>query len=320
MTDGTVIALSGGVGGAKLVLGLAHALSSDRLLVVTNTGDDFDHFGLRICPDTDTVIYTLSNLADPERGWGRVDESWNFMKAVTDLGGEDWFNLGDRDLALHVLRTQRLKAGASLSAVTADITETLGIAVPIVPMCDEPVATMVDTPQGRMAFQHYFVRERCAPRVTGFKFEGIDAARPAPALNEAMSAEPGAIILAPSNPFVSVAPILTVPGMRALLRNCGAPIVAVSPIVGGRALKGPAAKMMDELGMPASALEIARHYADFIDGLVIDETDANLASAIEELGIRAHIAPTIMRSLDDRIDLARQSVDFATRLRENVRR
>lgn len=320
MTGGTVIALSGGVGGAKLVLGLAHVLPSDRLLVVTNTGDDFDHFGLRICPDTDTVIYTLSNLADPERGWGRVDESWNFMKVVTDLGGEDWFNLGDRDLALHVLRTQRLKAGASLSAVTADIAENLGIAVPIVPMCDEPVATMVDTPQGRLAFQQYFVRERCAPRVTGFEFEGIDAARPAPALAEAISAEPGAIILAPSNPFVSVAPILTVPGMQRLLRNCGAPIVAVSPIVGGRALKGPAAKMMDELGTPASALEIARHYTDFIDGLVIDETDANLAPAIEDLGIQAHIAPTIMRSLDDRIDLARQTVDFASRLRESVRR
>lgn len=320
MTGGTVIALSGGVGGAKLVLGLAHVLPSDRLLVVTNTGDDFDHFGLRICPDTDTVIYTLSNLADPERGWGRVDESWNFMKVVTDLGGEDWFNLGDRDLALHVLRTQRLKAGASLGAVTADIAENLGIAVPIVPMCDEPVATMVDTPQGRLAFQQYFVRERCAPRVTGFEFEGIDAARPAPALAEAILAEPGAIILAPSNPFVSVAPILTVPGMRMLLRNCGAPIVAVSPIVGGRALKGPAAKMMDELGTPASALEIARHYTDFIDGLVIDETDANLAPAIEDLGIQAHIAPTIMRSLDDRIDLARQTVDFASRLRESVRR
>ncbi len=320
MTDGTLIALSGGVGGAKLVLGLAHVLPPERLLVVTNTGDDFDHFGLRICPDTDTVIYTLSNLADPERGWGRVDESWNFMKAVTELGGEDWFNLGDRDLALHVLRTKQLKTGASLSEVTAGIAENLGIAVPIVPMCDEPVATMVDTPQGRLAFQHYFVRERCVPQVKGFEFEGIDAARPAPALVEALAAEPDAIVLAPSNPFVSVAPILTVPGMRTLLRNCGAPIVAVSPIVGGRALKGPAAKMMDELGTPVSALEIARHYIEFIDGLVIDETDADLAPAIEELGIRTHIAPTIMRSLDDRIDLARQTVDFATRLRESVRR
>ncbi len=320
MTGGTVIALSGGVGGAKLVLGLSHVLPSDRLLVVTNTGDDFDHFGLRICPDTDTVIYTLSNLADPERGWGRVDESWNFMEAMAQLGGEGWFNLGDRDLALHVLRTDRLRAGASLSAVTSDIAGSLGIAVPVLPMCDEPVATMVNTPQGRLAFQHYFVRERCAPQVTGFEFDGVDAARPAPALVEALAAGPEAIILAPSNPFVSVAPILAVPGMRTLLRGCGAPIVAVSPIVGGRALKGPAAKMMDELGMPASALEIARHYQNFIDGLVIDETDSDLAPAIQELGIGAHIAQAIMRDLDDRIDLARQTVDFAARLRGSIRR
>ena len=305
MTHGPIITLSGGVGGAKLVLGLAHVMPSDRLLVVTNTGDDFDHFGLRICPDTDTVIYTLSGLADPERGWGSADESWNFMQAMAQLGGEEWFNLGDRDLALHVFRTNLLEAGSSLSAVTAEIAGALGIAVPILPMCDEPVATMVETSQGRLSFQHYFVRERCGPKVTGFEFEGVDAARPNPAIVDAIDASPAAVLLAPSNPFVSVGPILAVPSMHTLLRNCGAPIVAVSPIVGGKALKGPAAKMMDELGLPASALEIAHHYRDFIDGLVIDETDAELAPAIEDLGISAQIAPTIMSDLDDRIDLAR---------------
>ena len=181
---------------------------------LTNTGDDFDHFGLRICPDTDTVIYTLSDLADKERGWGRAGESWNFMAAMREIGGADWFNLGDRDLALHVYRTDRLRSGASLSEVTADICGKLGIKVPVLPMCDQPVATMVDTAEGRLAFQHYFVREQCAPQVTGFAFEGMEDAQPNPALASALREKPAAIIVAPSNPYVSVAPILAVPGTR----------------------------------------------------------------------------------------------------------
>lgn len=320
MSTDRIITLSGGVGGAKLVLGLTHALPADRLLVVTNTGDDFDHFGLRICPDTDTVIYTLSDLADRERGWGRTGESWNFMDAMREIGGADWFNLGDRDLALHVYRTDRLNNGASLSEVTAYIADVLGISVPVVPMCDQPVSTMVDTAETRLAFQHYFVREQCAPKVTGFAFDGIDKASPNPALISALDDNSAAVVIAPSNPFVSVAPILAVPGMRDLLRDCGAPIVAVSPIIGGQALKGPAAKMMTELGMPASALEIARHYQNFIDGLIIDEKDAHLAPAISDLGLQVEVTQTIMNDLSDRINLAGQTLDFAARLRGGIKR
>ncbi|MCP4246779.1 MAG: 2-phospho-L-lactate transferase, partial [bacterium] len=212
MNGGRIIALSGGVGGAKLVLGLAHAVPPEWLITVTNTADDFDHFGLRICPDTDTVLYTLSGLADPEKGWGRANETWTFMQAMKDLGGTDWFNLGDGDLALHVLRTERMKKGASLTEITADVANSMGITATVLPMCDQPVATMVDTTQGRLAFQEYFVRERCAPQVTGFEFAGIDSARPNPALVAALADRPEAVIIAPSNPFVSVDPILAIPG------------------------------------------------------------------------------------------------------------
>lgn len=314
MSDRRVIALSGGVGGAKLVLGLSNLLPPERLIVVTNTGDDFDHLGLRICPDTDTVLYTLAGLADPVRGWGRVDETWTFMKAVQEMDGEDWFNLGDGDLALHVLRTNRLHHGASLSEVIADIAGTLGIGAAIVPMSDQTIATMVNTPDGPLAFQHYFVRDRCEPPVTGFAFEGVEKAEPAPALISALNEGPDSIIIAPSNPYVSVDPILAVPGLREQFRKCAVPIVAVSPIVGGDAIKGPAAKMMRELQLEASVLEIARHYRGFIDGLVIDEVDADLAEEIAGMGMVVEIAPTIMRDLNDRINLADFAVNFANRL------
>lgn len=320
MSGGRVIVLSGGVGGAKLVLGLSHAVPAERLVVVTNTADDFDHFGLRICPDTDTVLYTLAGLADPDRGWGRANETWTFMQAMKRLGGADWFNLGDGDLALHVLRTKRLRAGASLTEITAEVAHSMGIEAAILPMCDQPVATMVDTAQGRMAFQDYFVRERCAPRVTGFDFAGIDAAQPNPALVAALAERPEAVIIAPSNPFISVDPILAIPGMRDLLGGCGAPIVAVSPIVGGAAIKGPAAKMMEELGSGATALEIAKHYQGLADGLIIDEQDAALASDVVELGLEVEILPTVMHDLATRIELARQSVAFAARVGGGVER
>lgn len=320
MSGGRIIVLSGGVGGAKLVLGLSHAVPAERLIVVTNTADDFDHFGLRICPDTDTVLYTLSGLADTDRGWGRANETWTFMQAMTGLGGTDWFNLGDGDLALHVFRTERLRAGASLTDITAQAARSMGIEAAVLPMCDQPVTTMVDTTQGRLAFQEYFVRERCAPQVTGFEFIGVDRARPNPTLVAALSDRPRAIIIAPSNPFVSVDPILAVPGMRNLLRDCGAPIVAVSPIVGGAAIKGPAAKMMEELGSGATALEIAKHYQDFADGIVIDELDADLAPDVAALGLEVEVLSTIMHDLPTRIELARQSVAFAARLSGGVGR
>ncbi len=320
MNNGRVIVLSGGVGGAKLVLGLSHVVAPDRLTVVTNTGDDFYHFGLRICPDTDTVLYTLSGLADPEKGWGRADETWTFMQTMKSLGGADWFSLGDSDLALHVLRTERLSAGASLTEITAEVAKSLGISASVLPMCDQPVATKVDTPQGRLDFQEYFVRERCAPQVTGFEFAGIESARPNPALVAMLRDRPSAIIVAPSNPYVSVDPILAIPGMRDLLRGCGAPIIAVSPIIGGAAIKGPAAKMMVELGCGATAIEIAKHYQGFADGIIIDEQDSELASGVGELGLEVEVLPTIMHDLGTRIELAKQSVAFATRLSGGVER
>ncbi len=309
--SGRIVVLSGGVGGAKLALGLAHAVDPKDLMIVTNTGDDFDHYGLRVCPDTDTVLYTLGDVADRERGWGRADESWRFMETFRALGGADWFNLGDRDLALHVLRTARLRGGETLSAITADIARTLGIAAAVIPMSDQPVSTHVETTGGPIPFQHYFVREQCAPVATGFAFEGIAEAAPNPALLEALEAGPRAVLLAPSNPFVSIDPILALPGLRDRLRACGAPVVAVSPIIGGRSIKGPAAKMMAELRMPVSPAGIARHYRGLIDGLVIDEADRALAEEVRAIEPEVTVAQSVMRSLDDRIALARCMIDFA---------
>ncbi|MCR9138693.1 MAG: 2-phospho-L-lactate transferase [Alphaproteobacteria bacterium] len=316
MTGDRIIALSGGVGGAKLVLGLSHVLSAENLMVVTNTADDFDHLGLRICPDTDTVIYTLSGLSDPQRGWGRVNETWKFMEALRAMGGPDWFNLGDGDLALHVMRTDRLNAGETLTDVMRQIAADLGIGPVVVPMCDQPVSTMVQTTDGPLAFQHYFVREQCAPTVTGFEFAGIDAALPNPVLMEALDDKPAAILIAPSNPYVSVDPILAVPGLRSALKQSKTPIIAVSPIIGGQAIKGPAAKMMAELGASVSTVEIARFYQGFVDGLIIDEIDRHLAAEVAAFGIEVRVAQTVMRSLDDRIALARLALSFADELRE----
>jgi len=300
------VVLSGGVGGAKLVLGMAHVAAPETLLVVANTADDFRHLGLHIAPDIDTVVYTLSDLADKERGWGRQGETWNFMAAMRSLGGEDWFNLGDGDMAMHVERTRRLEAGESLTDVTAALARALGIEVPILPMTDDRVATVVETADGPLAFQHYFVRDRCALAVTGFRFDGIEAARPNPALmNRLAGGGVDAVVIAPSNPFVSVDPILKLPGLRAALKDAGVPIAAVSPIVGGEAIKGPAAKMMAELGMPATALEVARHYRDLVDVMVIDEVDAAQETDIRALDMDVVVAQTVMRSLDDRKDLAR---------------
>ncbi|NKB53578.1 MAG: 2-phospho-L-lactate transferase [Rhizobiaceae bacterium] len=315
MSPGKIIALSGGVGGAKLVLGLSHVLPDDRLMVVTNTGDDFDHFGLRICPDTDTVIYTLADLADKTKGWGRADESWTFMKTTRSLGGEDWFNLGDGDLALHVMRTQALARGQSLSDVTASVSKAWNIGVQIVPMCDQAVATTVKTETGSLAFQHYFVRDQCQPVVTGFDFEGIDQATANPIALDALGQGPDAIILTPSNPYVSIDPILKTPGMRPAIEASDAPVIAVSPIVGGAAIKGPAAKMMSELGVPATVLEVAKHYSGLVDAMVIDEIDGHLASAIQDLGMEVSVVPTVMTGLEDKIALAKDVLALVRRLK-----
>ena len=293
-----VAALSGGVGGAKLALGLAHAGAD--LTVIANVGDDFEHMGLAVSPDVDTLVYTLSGLADADRGWGRSGETWSFMAALGELGGETWFNLGDRDLAMHVLRGARLAAGEPLSAVTADIARRLGVGAEILPATDQRLRTVVGTPAGPLGFQQYFVRERTAPAVTGFLFEGAAAARPAPGVVEALDGAER-IVICPSNPYISIDPILAVPGLRASVREA----VAVSPIVGGNAVKGPTAKMMNELGLPSTSLEIARHYRGLVSTLVIDRSDRGEAEMIEAEGVRVVVAPTLMADLADRIRLAR---------------
>lgn len=312
---GHVIALCGGVGGAKLAFGLAGVLEAHDLTIVVNTGDDFEHLGLTICPDVDTVVYTLSGLADRERGWGLAGETWGFMSALKRLGGEAWFNLGDHDLAMHVERTRRLVAGESLSQVTAELSRRLGIAHAVVPMSDAPVRTYVETDRGALPFQTYFVREQCAPVISGFEFRGCHDARPARAF-EAALARPdlAVVVICPSNPYVSIDPILSLPGVRQALRRRRAPCVAVSPIVAGQAIKGPLAKMLGELGLPVDNAAIVDHYAGLIDGLVIDGADADEASALEERGVDVFTTSTLMRSDDDRRRLAQDALGFAAGL------
>ncbi|HEY1899310.1 MAG TPA: 2-phospho-L-lactate transferase [Steroidobacteraceae bacterium] len=299
---GHVVALCGGVGGAKLAHGLAMALPPAELSVIVNTGDDFQHLGLHICPDLDSVLYALAGVSDPVRGWGRRDETWTFMEALKDLGGESWFQLGDRDLALHVERTWRLARGATLSEVTAHLCRALGIAVRVLPMSDDPVRTRVLTAEGWLDFQEYFVHRQCQPAVRDFVFAGAEAAQAqTDALAALQRADLRAIIICPSNPFVSVEPILAVPGVRAALRRAGAPVIAVTPIIGGKAIKGPAAKMMAELGLEVSAAGVARRYADLIDGFIIDLDDA----ASQPLSaVRFFSAATLMSTTEDRLRLA----------------
>ncbi|MDB5451549.1 MAG: LPPG:Fo 2-phospho-L-lactate transferase [Caulobacteraceae bacterium] len=312
---GHVIALSGGVGGAKLACGLARVLAPEDLTLVVNTGDDFDHLGLRVCPDIDSVAYAMAGLSDRERGWGLAGETWGFMTALKRLGGTDWFNLGDHDLAMHVERTRRLAAGQTLSQATADLTRALGLRHTIVPMSDDPVRTFVETDAGRLAFQEYFVRERCAPRVRSLDYVGAETARPASALMAALARpDLDAIVICPSNPYLSVDPILALPGVTEAIRRAHAPCVAVSPIVGGQALKGPAAKLMAELGAQASGLGIAAHYRGLIDGLVIDSRDAAEAAALEGQGLAVLAVPSVMITDEDRARLARDCLGFARRL------
>jgi LPPG:FO 2-phospho-L-lactate transferase len=289
-----IVALAGGVGGARLAVGLAAVLPADRLTIVVNTGDDFEHLGLSICPDLDTVMYTLAGLNNPALGWGRADETWSFMQTLESLGGDAWFKLGDRDLAVHVLRTAALARGERLSDITRTLTQRLGITHAVVPMSDEPVRTTVITKEGELPFQDYFVRRRCEPEVSGFRFEGAANARVPDALRAIIGSPLEAVIVCPSNPFVSVAPMLAVPEIRDWLERRTFPVVAVSPIVGGEAVKGPAAKMMRELGVYASASGVAKHYGALVDAWVIDERDASEKPAIEALGKRVRVTDTLM--------------------------
>ena len=306
-----VVALCGGVGGAKLALGLSRVLANE-LTVIVNTGDDFEHLGLHVSPDLDTVLYTLAGLEDRDRGWGRSDETWNFMGALAQLGGEDWFRLGDRDLAIHVLRTQWLRSGQPLSGFVSAVAERLGILARIVPMSDDPVRTAVETGEGWLPFQRYFVERRCEPAVSKVSFEGATEAR---ASEEAVSALqcPGleAIVICPSNPYLSIDPILAVPGIRSALTDSTAPVVAVSPIIGGQAVKGPTTKIMGELGFETTSAAIAEHYWGLIDGLMVDVSDVADASRLE---VVVGAAPTLMRDLADRERLARSALDFARRV------
>lgn len=310
-TAGKVVAISGGIGGAKLALGLSRVIANATdLTIVVNTGDDFRHLGLTVSPDIDTVLYTLSGLADPVRGWGRRDESWNFMAALADIGGETWFQLGDRDLALHVERSRWLAAGGTLTAFTARVATAFGIAARILPMSDDPVATMIETADGTLPFQDYFVRLRCAPAITGLRFAGAGAAAAQPEVLAALAAA-DAIVICPSNPYLSIDPILAVPGIRAAIAAARAPVVAVSPLVGGKAVKGPTGKIMAELGVPATPAAVARHYAGLIDGLVIDHADG---AAAGDLPIPVRVTATLMETLDDRERLAADSLAFAAEL------
>ena len=312
MSRRLVVALSGGIGGAKLALGLSRVLPSDELLLVANTGDDFEHLGLSISPDIDTLTYVLAGLDNPVTGWGRRDETWSFMDSIGALGGEDWFRLGDRDLALHVERTRRLRLGQTLSEVTADICRRLGIGARVVPMSDDRVRTRVRSDAGWIDFQDYFVRQQCRPVVRELAFEGVALARPQADIMAALSSgELRAVIVCPSNPFISVEPILAIPGMRDAIKASGGPVVAVSPIIGGLAVKGPTAKMMRELGLEASAAGVAARYGDLLDGYIIDHADAD---AVGNVGARVTIARTLMKSLHDRETLARVTLDAADAL------
>jgi LPPG:FO 2-phospho-L-lactate transferase len=296
-----VVALSGGIGGAKLTLGLSRVLAADELMVVANTGDDFEHLGLAISPDLDTLMYTLAGLDDPQRGWGRRDETWTFMAALAALGGETWFQLGDGDLATHVERTRRLAGGETLSAVTAGLCRKLGVAVQIVPMSNDRVRTRLRTTEGWLDFQDYFVRRRCEPAVREVSYHGAAAAQVQPDLVAALR-DPGlrAVVICPSNPLLSIEPILAIRGMREAIAGCAAPVVAVSPIIGGRAVKGPTAKMLAELGVPVTAQAVAERYADLLDAYVLDDADA----ASTALAIPVTVTPTLMSSIEDRERLA----------------
>jgi len=300
---GNVTTLAGGVGAAKLLAGLVETVDPSNVTIIANTGDDIDLHGLRICPDIDTVVYTLAGVVDPERGWGIRDDSFECLKWLDRYGAPAWFNLGDRDLATHIRRTSRLAERASLSQVTEEMTRALGVKARVFPMTDSYAPTMIRTEEGRMHLQEYFVRRRCEPSIRAIEYQDIERARPAPGVLESIAGT-DLIIVCPSNPFISIGPILAVPGVREALVQTNASIAAVSPIVGGRAIKGPAAAMLRDLGFEVSAAGVARMYRDFVRVFVLDQTDAALAPLVEDMGMRALVTNTIMESQADKRALA----------------
>lgn len=303
-----IVALAGGVGGAKLAHGLAQNLAPEDLTVIVNTGDDFEHYGLYVCPDLDTVCYTLAGLANPGTGWGRIDETWNAINNASRLGGPNWFNLGDQDLGTHLERTRRLREGQCLTQITQDFCKAWGVQHSIFPMTDQKVRTIVNTEEGELAFQEYFVHRRCEPQVKSFRFEGAATAEPAPGVREAIQSA-DAIIICPSNPWVSIDPILHI--LSPLLIDEGPRVrVAVSPIIGGETVKGPAAKMYRELGIEPSAFAVANHYRDLLTGFVLDSVDQKLQGEIMRLNMQVFVTNTLMNSHDDRSRLAQELLGF----------
>jgi LPPG:FO 2-phospho-L-lactate transferase len=307
-----IVALAGGVGGAKLVDGLAQILRPGELTVVVNTGDDFEHLGFYICPDVDTVCYTLAGMANPKTGWGRIGETFEILENVKKLGGPGWFRIGDKDLATHLERTRRLRAGELLSQITQVFCQAWGVRHIVLPMSDQPVRTMVSTIGfGELPFQEYFVHQNCRPKVKGFRFIGIESAKPAPGVLDAIESA-DAVIICPSNPWVSIDPILALEGLRSSLVS--KTIVAVSPIISGKTVKGPAAKMFAELGILPSALAVARHYENLLSGFIVDRDDSDLAI---DFSIPITITNIIMNNQDDRHSLAQDVLDSIQVLRNS---
>ena len=309
-----VLALAGGVGGAKMAAGLQAVLPPGALTVLVNTGDDFEHWGLAISPDLDTVLYNLAGVQNPAVGWGRRDDSFTALAALSAIGGEEWFRIGDRDLAVHLRRNEWLRQGHTLTEVTDRLRRSFGVAGPILPMADEPVRTLVHTDEGDLPFQHYFVRRRCEPVVFDVTYVGAADAHLSSAVRYAIHAA-DLIVICPSNPYLSIDPILAIPHMRRHLLECKAPVVAVTPIVGGRALKGPAAKMMREMGQMPSPLTVIDYFADLLDGFVLDEEDASLAEAA---GLPLLVTNTIMSTPAVRSALGQSVLDFGLALRTSL--
>lgn len=307
-----IVALAGGVGGARLADGLAQIQPSHSLTVIVNTGDDFEHFGLTICPDLDTVCYTLAGIANPVTGWGRSGETFQALETLADLGGATWFRVGDKDLGLHLERTLRKKSGQTLSQITQHICKSFGITATVLPMSDDTVPTWVYTTEGALPFQEYFVRRQCQPQVTGFRFEGAEKAKPAPGALQAIQ-KADFVVICPSNPWVSIDPILSIPGIRSALEK--KKVVAVSPIIGGLAVKGPAAKMYAEMGIQPSAFSVAKHYQGLLNGFILDHQDAKLEMGISDLGIKTLVTNTLMKTSLDRRQLASEVIQFAEKIR-----
>jgi len=303
-----VAVLAGGVGAARFLEGLTHVVPPENITVIGNTGDDLELHGLTICPDLDTVTYTLAGLSDTERGWGLANETFQALESLKRFNAETWFQLGDRDLATHIFRTSLLRGGFPLSEVTGRIVRSLEVRSTILPMSDNAVRTWLETDLGPLDFQTYFVKHHAEPDVHGVDFVGADQAAPAPGVLESIT-QADAVILAPSNPIISIGPILAVPGIREALRETSSPVLAISPIIGGKAVKGPAAAMMKSLGHGASASAVANLYRDFVNVFILDEADRGLCPAVEELGMRALVRPTVMTGLPEKISLARTVIE-----------